>query len=610
MEGSSIQDEMIDSKDFVVYTDDTQLLTTTVEEKVTLKGKEKNVVYKQYDPAAAVVGAGYLAKQFAPEIIAGVQKQGFLGAAMQYLSSPGGQRFVRLVGDRAKDAAGKAFERAVNQTKTGNKTNSTNSGSKGKPPSMNKGMEREPGRNNAAASSFTNLPPLTTVINTPITKRTLSEDLSQTKLGEPNMFVVGSRFALQVSESDDVIYKWFDEVIAPDFQNLASLSVNYGINAEVVFSTNNLIDYINTIAYALQVYYTYASFIAYEGNIPHNKNAGMRWFRNRITQTNMSELEALSRTLRCLPIPPRLNDVCFFLSQPFKNSDCAFASICKFMPFGFDSVSTAHPVNFGTYDSSTSIIQNCVDNLNTPALNTLSTKLANIVPDWLDMTMYAPGPLPVYNVTLCDIWANAASFQQDWSGNTIKFNQQFPCWPGGTGDENTNYWYVSKSDSPDSIAIALGSVFKKGLVSELPSTAIDTGYRDLRPGLLGPEVSYYDVNGSRFRSSNVWTYIKNYDEDPAQWTPMNRAVHYEYCIATDIGRSFFSSNTMESEMQFVVARPAGFDSISYYSLATIRWSAKQLVEWIMDLETMQVKAENAIKKRQPYNSKSKALKTS
>jgi len=601
MDGNNIKDELIDFEDFVVYTDEPELLARTEDLFFIEDGKNKKIKYKEAPPG--VVAAGQFARQFTPEIMAGIRQNGVLGSAIGWFFTPNGQKFVKLVGDKATEKARSMFEKGSNNTNT----TGTGGGKKGGKSNIGGNVNVTPSKNSAAASMFTNLPPLTTVINTPISKLTLSEDLAQTKLGEPNMHIVGARFALQVSEPDDVIYKWFNEVIAPDFQNLASLSVNYGLNAETVFSTDNLITYINTVAYALQVYYFYVSILSYESNIPHNKNAGMRWLRSKITQDNIYELEALSRTLRSLPIPPRLNDVCFFLQQPFKNSDCAFSSICKFMPFGFDSSTGNFPVGFGTYDSNTSIIQNCVDNLNTTALNTLSTKLANIVPDWLDMTMYSPGPLPVFNLTLCDIWANAPSVQQDFKNyGSAKYNQVFPCWPGTTGDENTNYHYVSKSDSPDAIAIALAGGWKSTLRQNATSTVVE----GLRPGLLGPMVSYYQVNGSNFMSTNVFTFINHRPQDNIPyWTPMSFDNSYNGMIRADIGRSFHATNPVETTYSTFIMRPAGYDSLSYVSLATIRHSAKQLAEWIMNLETMQAKAEAAIKKRSPYNSKGTKLKT-
>jgi len=602
IDSNSLQDELIDIQDFVVYTDDQEKLLKDSKSTIIVRGKEKEIKYKAYDPASNLEVIGQIARDFGPRVVQGTRIGGVLGNVIKFVSSQDGQELLRVVGDEAK----KRFGGNNNSTKTSPSSgnNSTNFGG-GKGKSKGKGME-DPGRNSAAGSVFTNMPPLSTSITTPISKRTLSEDLAQAKEEEPIMHITGARFALQVNEPDDVVYKWFNEVVAPDFQNLASLSVNYGINAESVFSTDNLITYMNSIAYALQVYYFYVSIIAYELNIPHNKNAGMKWLRNQITQEDMYALEALSRTLRTLPIPPRLNDVCFFLQQPFKNSDCAFSSICKIMPFGFNSTTAAHPLGFGTFDSTTRIVQHAINVLNTESLNVLSTKLANIVPDWLDITLYSAGPVPVYNLTLCDIWANLPTYSVNSTfpggGRTVAY----PSFQNAEVDgNNTNVHYVSKSDNPDAIAIALFGIFKRNLW-----TTGTADYDRLRPGLIGPEVSYYKQTDSQYLYCNNWSFFKKTNDTSAWfWPEFDDTNVIRNILITDIGKAAYFHN-WECTFAEAKCRPAGYDNISYVTVENARYSAKQLVEWIMNLETMQVKAENAIKKRMPYNAKGSRLKTS
>jgi hypothetical protein len=242
----------------------------------------------------------------------------------------------------------------------------------------------------------------------------------------------------------------------------------------------------------------------------------------------------------------------------------------------------------------------------------MTSKLANIIPDWLDMTMYSPGPAPVFNNTLCDIWANAPMYNENYSWSTVNpqnhYHQVYPCWDTAevADKPNYNYRYVSYSDNPDSIATALFTGFESGFLLTNPTAPAIS-----RPGLLTTTQSTYQyVETNKFRSANFWIFVKtdNSPEGEARWHAVNDMNGYN-CIA-DAGRAISNNRDTSSIDYFFHARPVGTCTVQYFTLANVRWSTKQLVEWMVNLETLKEKAEIAIKKRQPYNSKGAKLKVS
>jgi hypothetical protein len=413
------------------------------------------------------------------------------------------------------------------------------------------------GNSSGPMYAFKNAKPLSISISTPITERTALEDLADGRPDEPTLHVSACKLFFQKDSTDNVLYKRFEEVIATDFQNLASRAVNFNIDAVTVFSAIRLTGYWNRVCTALQVYYFYTSIIAYEDNIPHNKNTGMKWFRDSMTSEEFNLLDNLERVIRSLPIPPRINQVSFFLMQNFKVRDTAFSPICKFMPFGFDP-STGFPTQYGNNGL---ILQSAIDGL--LADRELTTKMATFCSSWIDIALFAPSPEPVINDTLSNIWINAPRTTNYGMDQTFAM-------PLVTSDDQ-NIKYSSCTDTPDALAVALQTVYQS------------SGPNGYLPNMFTPIASSVSngISESNFSFVNGEWVVPVQDWSNAAFDAAKQSRGQSNCVV--------KTNSFAISTQLV----PGCNTVQYVNLNTIRYSAKQLVEWLTNLEELMTKvAEN------------------
>jgi len=417
--------------------------------------------------------------------------------------------------------------------------------------------------------SYSNQKTTSLYVKTPIPSDiNFGDNLDDTQYN-PVLHISNCKFNFQASMQDGELYKRFKEVIAVNFQGLADRSVNYSIDASDVFAADKLIGYFNAVSDALQIYYFYTSIIAYENNIPHNKNGGIAWFRNRMTVEELSRLDTLGRLIRGISVPPRLNEICFYLMQNFKlTPDSSISAVCKFMPFEFDPSSTFYVGNFGNGGI---IIQNAIDALMTTTNRKVAVKLASVIGGiWINDELLVPSPSCIYDGTFSTIWSNSP-YANNFNG-AQKLLPKFD-------DQKDDISYFTNSDKVDNLSYALFGAYN---ISEpAPSNWF-------YPGLLMPIKSKLETqkfNRISFyfdETSGTPQYVGTPPQLEVTSNPLSNLVFNRCEVWTSIGQ-------LPNWNDFCIT-PPGYNKVESFSVQRSRYSAKYLIEWIMDLGTLSARA--------------------
>lgn len=367
---------------------------------------------------------------------------------------------------------------------------------------------------------------------------------------------------LSFKDASDYIKQFTSQVLIPYLQNKAQLSVNFMINVSTI-SYENVRDYLDLVAEALQVYYFYTSVVSYT-SIPNNPDRGMFALRAMISADDLDYLSQLRMLLRALPIPPNLNKMCFFLMQTFCDGPSS-QGLVKFMPIPFNANYQTNTVTgFGGTNSSvlTSLITR-ISNANTSGIVPLLTR---ILPTWVSEDIMDPAPVPVYSADFLTVWGNAPYCLV---GNGVVLY--------GPLVDNANEMltsYNSFSPNPDGFVIGLGSacvspsagtsfnnlVWVNNLLKMVPTSSVWSG-------------STYFANRASFIQTSSGTFefqFSNNQIEAAFGRPESRRVNGYV--------AYFS-------------RPADTYNIANVNANLFNFVGRDLVTWMLSLDSIKGKTE-------------------
>lgn len=211
--------------------------------------------------------------------------------------------------------------------------------------------------------------------------------------------------SIKIPQNSYYLASFFNNVLSYAFTNQVQASVSFSVNTSLL-TGSNLSAAMNAIIYALQVYYYFDSIEMYYSN-PQQRNDGVSWLRAQMTPTDYNNLYILRRTLLSTPIPPRLLQVIFYLSQTFQSSSMADAPLIKFIPVGITSSGYA----------STTEITTAYTNLQ--SYQATYALISRAAPHWLVSGLPHSEIAPICDPQFHTMWCNSPYYVSNTGTPTI-----------------------------------------------------------------------------------------------------------------------------------------------------------------------------------------------
>lgn len=206
-----------------------------------------------------------------------------------------------------------------------------------------------------------------------------------------------------------VLKDYFEKIIAFDVQTRAQANVSFNLNIGTILTSDKILSCVNTVVYALQVYYTYNSVLSYHSN-PRNRNAGMLHLREQITADNLESLSRLARILLDTPVPPNFHSLVRFFCGNYMTGKMPTSPIIKFIPWW----SSTGDIMEG------SVIDQCIDDLSNPDFTEVYSLIRRAIPQWLPSKLPDIPTEPFYSEQFMTLWANAPSISYDSGAKIFK----------------------------------------------------------------------------------------------------------------------------------------------------------------------------------------------
>lgn len=197
------------------------------------------------------------------------------------------------------------------------------------------------------------------------------------------------------SASTNLLNTYFKQISAFDLQTKAQANISFNLNVTTDFSTTNILDAMNTLLAALQVYFFYTSIISYHSD-PANNNQGMIALRQSFTPQMIEDLTILGRRLADTPVPPKFYELIRYMSGTFSSGLDPDTPLIKTVP---------HYLN-GSTILRTDVIASYTSLLNNDAYNKVYTLLRRAIPQWNPKVLYDAPSTPIYDRNFNTIFAN------------------------------------------------------------------------------------------------------------------------------------------------------------------------------------------------------------
>lgn len=397
-----------------------------------------------------------------------------------------------------------------------------------------------------------NARPIEVSLNTGIIPNTYGQHYLDADKNHSPFHMTGFRLAMPTVTSDR-FYTFFDNVLSLAYQTISQAAVAFNISAYQNLSTNRLYEYLNSLMYALQVYYFYASILTYSSN-PQNRNQGMLNLRKAMTADDLDDLYQLKRMLEGIPIPPNLNNLVFYLMQTYQESSLPGSAIIKFQPFPFTDAPS-----YIFSQLQTGQVTAAISLLTTSTFRLTESLIARVCKEWLLGTLLAPSDVPLHDSEFTTIWANAPCV---YIGDPNNPNPRTPF----IATENDTIIYNAFSNDMD------GAVY--GL-----TTLWNTSTNGYLPGLVDPYVA---------SSKYVANAITQYTNRVSYYTDRTTGISGFYPVGLVQPYQVFSRcetykilNSVLDAYQFAFSEAA-----LNVSVASVRQTAYKLLEWLLSLDTI------------------------
>jgi hypothetical protein len=396
--------------------------------------------------------------------------------------------------------------------------------------------------NNSNLNTLPNHNPTPTkiILSTPVSANCYPDYyMDSTSFDQSDLQISGA--SLSVLGMADQVSSFFSNVLMTEFLVTVQQNVRFRIDLSVLGDPIVMIAYLENLIKALNHVYFSTSLMQYTASGGRNK--GMLELRNAMSATDIEKLYELIRVLDTLPIPPRLNEMVWYLNQNYKSSELAGSSLLKMIPFSFGATSAAE------FPSETLMVQSSfnIQSIITELTNTTNRKVASILgtaaPNWAKINVMGPSPSVDYSPNFLTIWANLPLTSNGHNRPTVT-------------DRDQTINYKSYADPIDGFAyslvhIEMNNVVYPGLLARVDSFVGNT--------ISCNRFSYLSDQGSVF--DPVWT---------GQSLSLMRGESY---AILGLGSS-------------IATHPFGSQNLNGVSINTVLTSAVQSIEWLFGVDTI------------------------
>lgn len=192
------------------------------------------------------------------------------------------------------------------------------------------------------------------------------------------------------------INDYFNKVLAFMMQAKTQKSVSFDVRIDTILTPTNLLAAMNSLLWALQVYYYYNSILAF-GQLPANQNMGMTNLRGQLTPDILNAYQMLYERLMDTPIPPKMLSIVRYLATNYTTGVAESSQIIKFVPHGIDETSQVSLVS----------IQTALTNLTTGSTPQVFGLLTRALPGWTTHSLASIPITPIYDRDFATAWSNA-----------------------------------------------------------------------------------------------------------------------------------------------------------------------------------------------------------
>jgi hypothetical protein len=349
------------------------------------------------------------------------------------------------------------------------------------------------------------------------------------------------------STSAYALYEYYSNVIAFDIQSKAQGNVSFSLDILNNFTADNILSAMNSVLYALQIYYYYASIIGYHSN-PKNKNLGMLSIRQRISAQELEWLSILGRRLMDTPVPPRFLDFVRYLSGTFSTSSNPGSPLIKIAPI--------NPNENMTYKNGE--LSNALSALSTPTHMEIFSLLRRAVPHWVPSSLPDVPMIPVYDDNFSTIFANLPLGIFNPKDKDVHHYPHV----NGAGDE-FSVPYNSYSNNLDGLAFALMGISLNKEDDSFPGLFTPVVNPNDVKAFGSTRASYYEVAGNkRFCTPSAIDYLA-------------RARAETFAFKGDGSATIYPGTHL-----------FGADKCLGVDIQAVRLTAQRSLDWLMSLDTI------------------------
>jgi hypothetical protein len=309
---------------------------------------------------------------------------------------------------------------------------------------------------------------------------------------DANLYMTSIEY--QVPAGDSTVTDYVERVLIPNLELRANNSASFNVNAYVNFTYDKITGYIETVANALLTYFSITNIISYCNN--GGTNTAMWALNEMISAEDLLLIQTLGERLTNLPIPPRLKEQMYWLTNIYKaTNNVPNSPILMMTGMNFDSALLDGEENF-YFTGMQPKVQFYINALNPPAISNsdfdmrMLDMMAKVMPGWLKQGIGPGFGIPLHDGHWYDVWMNSP--HNSYFGNDVHY---VPKAANATEDID----YVTVNDDFSGVNQHLFSAF----------------YDSKWSGAIKPRLSMISRSGSIVEFTNRYVFRKGkYDNNP------------------------------------------------------------------------------------------------
>nr|APG78189.1 hypothetical protein [Beihai picobirna-like virus 12] len=216
--------------------------------------------------------------------------------------------------------------------------------------------------------------------------------------------ITGARLTWE--NMDSKMDSFFSNVLVNELVVKLQQNNKFRINLADMDSAN-IKEYLESLTVALNCIYCATSIFQYCQPENKHRNLAMFKLRDAFSSDAVERVYEMIRIVATYPIPPRLNEMLWFLNQNYKASENPGSTLLKFIPFSLGL--TPNPGFFpaSMVDHFNGVMVSTMARLTADANRRVAATLGSAAPSWVNNDVLAPSPEVMFSPNFNTIWANS-----------------------------------------------------------------------------------------------------------------------------------------------------------------------------------------------------------